>query len=150
MLVLELVGTHLCANQPPYSDIFIKCADEYYEHHWDDLLGEVEQNSMQLRARSASLHPCLTKTSTCTTRHGGFAIPSFFPFLESIQISSKLNEIKIWMKLLEEMNSHMTFKGSSVLFLMQVLITFGTYMIGSLELLFIDPHDMTKWETYSF
>jgi len=27
---------------------------------------------------------------------------------------------------------------------MLVLVTFGTCMIGSLELLFIDPHDMTK------
>jgi len=25
MLVLQLVGTHLCANQPPYSNIIIKC-----------------------------------------------------------------------------------------------------------------------------
>ena len=48
------------------------------------------------------------------------------------------------MKLLEEMNSHMTSKGAYVLFLMQVLVTFGTYMIGSLELLFIGPHDIMK------
>ena len=33
---------------------------------------------------------------------------------------------------------------------MQVLVTFGTYMIGSLELLFIDPHEIMKWETCSF
>ena len=33
MLVLELVGAHLYANQPPYFDIFIKCVDEYHEHH---------------------------------------------------------------------------------------------------------------------
>ena len=25
MLVLWLVGAHLCANQPPYSNIIIKC-----------------------------------------------------------------------------------------------------------------------------
>ena len=38
-----------------------------------------------------------------------FAIPSFFPFLVSIQISSKLNK---FLELLEEMNSHMTSKGA--------------------------------------
>ena len=49
------------------------------------------------------------------------------------------------MKFLEEMNSHVTFKGAYVLFLMRVLVTIGTsYMIGSLELLFIDPYDIMK------
>ena len=46
---------------------------------------------------------------------------------------------------MEVMNSHMTSKGAYVLFLMRVLVTFGTYyMIGSLELLFIDPYDIMK------
>ena len=45
---------------------------------------------------------------------------------------------------MEEMNSHMTSKGAYVLSLMRVLVNFGTYMIGSLELLFIGPYDMTK------
>jgi len=48
------------------------------------------------------------------------------------------------MKLMEEMNSQMASKGAYILFLMRVLVTFGTYMIGSLELLFIDPHDIMK------
>ena len=49
------------------------------------------------------------------------------------------------MKLMEEMNSLMTSKGAYVLFLMRVLVTLETYnMIGSLELLFIDPHDIMK------
>ena len=52
MLVLWLVGAHLCANQPPYSNIFIKCADEHHEQHGDELLGEVEQNLMQLKTGS--------------------------------------------------------------------------------------------------
>ena len=45
---------------------------------------------------------------------------------------------------MEVMNSHMTSKGAYVLFLMRVLVNFGSYMIGSLELLFIDPHDIIK------
>ena len=45
---------------------------------------------------------------------------------------------------MEVMNSHMTSKGAYVLFLMRVLVNFGSYMIGSLELLFIDPHDIMK------
>ena len=50
--MLGLVGTHLCANQTPYSNIFIKWADEHHEQHWDELLGEVEQNLMQLKTGS--------------------------------------------------------------------------------------------------
>ena len=106
-----LVGwyTRLCTNQPPYSNIFIKWADEHHEQHWDKLLGEVEQTLMQLKTGSQTT-PVPKHLYDNSSRR--FATPSFFSFLIFIQINSKLNKIKIWMKLMEEMNSHMASKGA--------------------------------------
>jgi len=77
MLVLWLVGAHLCANQPPYSNIFIKCAEEHHEQYRDGLLGKVEQNLMQLKIGSQTTHA--PKTSTSTTHHGGLRPHLSFP-----------------------------------------------------------------------
>ena len=104
-----LVGWYTFVYQPtPPILIFSSSANIMNNTETNSLakLSKIWCNSRQV----ARLHPCLNIYMYNSSRR--FATPSFFSFLIFIQINSELNKIKIWMKLMEEMNSHMTSKSA--------------------------------------
>ena len=85
MLVFELVGAHLCANQPPYSNIPPSVQGKY--------MNIIENNPWMKLSTIRCTRACPNIAKCYSSRR--FVTPCSFPFHVFIQIHSGLNKIEI-------------------------------------------------------